>query len=234
MNPNGHQNNNKSLVSQDDLLPNVIKRTEKLITALYMVTDCMENDEPLKKKLRFLGIDLFSETQSLAFITPTLRNFSITELIHKIEEIISFLKLSSSVGFISNMNFSVLGNEFVSLRNILEAEQMESESKKITEFSLPTDLFNEEDNNLALLENSKGQGNGHKKIKNNEYYEVERKERQKAIIKIVKEKKEVSIRDVLKIIPDCNPKTIQRDFVFLIREGVLKKSGNKRWARYSI
>ena len=37
------------------------KKTEKLVTALYMVTDCMDTDDALKSKLRHLGVELLSD-----------------------------------------------------------------------------------------------------------------------------------------------------------------------------
>ena len=41
-------------------------KTQKLITALYMVTDIIDKDEPLRNKLRTLGVQILSDTISLS------------------------------------------------------------------------------------------------------------------------------------------------------------------------
>ena len=39
-------------------------KTDKLITALYMVTDIIDRDEPLRNKLRTLGVEILSDIVS--------------------------------------------------------------------------------------------------------------------------------------------------------------------------
>jgi len=62
-------------------------------------------------------------------------------------------------------------------------------------------------------------------------------ERQEAIIKLVREKKEVNIKDILAIATISNgtsEKTIQRELLRLVASGVLHKQGERRWSRYSL
>lgn len=58
--------------------------------------------------------------------------------------------------------------------------------------------------------------------------------RSKDIISIIKNNKEVSIKDISKEMKDCSEKTIQRELMSLIRSGQIKKTGEKRWSRYSV
>ena len=62
-------------------------KTSKLITALYMVTDTMEKEEPIRLKLRTLGIEILSD------ITMSKTVFDIS----KIEQILSFLNIAFDV-----------------------------------------------------------------------------------------------------------------------------------------
>ena len=65
----------------------------------------------------------------------------------------------------------------------------------------------------------------------------EKKSRKETILLIIKDKgehAEVSIKDVVGHFSDCGEKTIQRELTALVEEGVLKKTGERRWSRYSI
>lgn len=63
---------------------------------------------------------------------------------------------------------------------------------------------------------------------------VKKNKRQSAIINLLKRKKEIMIKDVVGIITDCSEKTIQRELLALVDEGMLKKEGERRWTKYSL
>jgi hypothetical protein len=66
---------------------------------------------------------------------------------------------------------------------------------------------------------------------------VKNVERQEAILKLVREKKEVNIKDILAvntISSGASEKTIQRELLRLVAAGVLQKQGERRWSRYSL
>ncbi len=52
------------------------------------------------------------------------------------------------------------------------------------------------------------------------------------ILEFISQKGGASIGELSEIITDCSSKTLQRDVNDLIRNGVLKKTGSKRWTRY--
>ncbi len=86
-------------------------KTNKLVTALYMVTDMMEVSEPLRLKLRYLGAEVISD------INGTSNHSRLAVMLNtKIEEIVSFLELAAVVGIISDMNKSILKKEFLLLQ----------------------------------------------------------------------------------------------------------------------
>lgn len=59
-------------------------------------------------------------------------------------------------------------------------------------------------------------------------------DRKSQIVSIVKDKREVSIKDISDIIKDCSEKTIQRELISLVESGVLIKEGERRWSKYRI
>lgn len=57
--------------------------------------------------------------------------------------------------------------------------------------------------------------------------------RQEAIIKILKDKDSSVIKDISTRIKDYSEKTIQRELNFLVDMGLVSKSGERRWTRYT-
>ena len=64
--------------------------------------------------------------------------------------------------------------------------------------------------------------------------DVAREARQTRILKLVKDRREVAIKDIVEHFPELSEKTIQRELLSFITSGVLKKTGDRRWSRYSL
>lgn len=71
-------------------------------------------------------------------------------------------------------------------------------------------------------------------IKKDNFAYKPKNNRRENILKILAKKKEVTIRDISQSISDVSEKTIQRELLSLVRSGILKKEGEKRWSRYSL
>lgn len=107
-------------------IPISYTKTDKLITALYMITDIMDPNEPMRLRLRTLGTDLLSDIYSSASsgtLSRTLSGSSYisigsqTRIINKISEIGTLLNINLTLGMISDMNFGILIKEFNTLKN---------------------------------------------------------------------------------------------------------------------
>ncbi len=101
----------------------IAKKSEKLVTALYLVTDLITDTEPIKANLRKLAITLLSSMNTLA--QPEVKD-RITEYkmsLRSVTEILSLLHVSRTTGIVSHMNGSLLIDGFRSLQLILEKKQ---------------------------------------------------------------------------------------------------------------
>jgi len=58
--------------------------------------------------------------------------------------------------------------------------------------------------------------------------------RQEIILSMLKSGVKLTVKDFAKNIKDCSEKTIQRELLFLVSKGVLKKEGERRWSKYFI
>ena len=59
-------------------------------------------------------------------------------------------------------------------------------------------------------------------------------ERQELIITALKGQSNLTIKDFSRIIKDCSEKTIQRELLAMVDNGLIKKEGERRWSRYSL
>jgi hypothetical protein len=228
-------------------------KIDKLISALYMVTDILEKDEPIKGKLRLLGVGLISDINSFP-------NYALS----KIREIMSFLKVASSVGIVSEMNVNILMKEFSllneSIVDFVFKNEIKTKSQDISELFLeelpkrhnvskiedrsvraitPTRIGVQKGSTLMqalsdktnfLLNNSQ--------IDNGHIFKLERRNK---ILKLIKDNNEgLTIKDIKASINSqgheyvIGEKTLQRELVSLIKDGVLYKTGDKRWSRYFV
>ncbi len=104
-------------------------KTNKLITALYMVTDIIDKDEPIRNKLRSLGAEIISDPER---IRPEVRSYG-AGMSMRIEQIIAFLNISSAMNFISEMNCNILKKEFIELKASIQ-EGMNMKPTWLAEF----------------------------------------------------------------------------------------------------
>jgi hypothetical protein len=222
----------------------------------------MDNSDPIREKLRLIGVRLMSDIYHLSVASPVDRQTEIALPLSNISEIISLLKVSFMVGFISEMNALILQDELVKLATQLRESinqdknyLLSLDSKMFAVEPIVSNKNNGRNNQLNMgsnlaLNNSfyKGQRLDMSFINNLSPLEndmsnskktqrsspSERNNRREKILSLVKGKKNISIKDISLSFPDCSEKTISRELNVLISKGHIKKTGAKRWSRYQI
>jgi DNA-binding transcriptional ArsR family regulator len=58
--------------------------------------------------------------------------------------------------------------------------------------------------------------------------------RREQVLAVIRDKGEVSIKDISEVVTDCSEKTIQRELMTLINDGFILKYGERRWSRYRL
>ncbi len=235
------------------------KKTEKIVTALYLVSDCMDTDDALKGKIRLLGVELLSDIYKLSTLSPVEKQAYLSISLTHIYELVSFIDIAHTIGFISEMNASILKREFTLLISDLKEKQNNDKHFTFTlddkMFDLPElsvesknyNYMNIADNSfvkdkMSFTKNSPLQNTLPLKKPNSSSTSLaDRQDRTSKILSLIKDKKNslpgeegVSIKDVSLAFTDCSEKTIQRELNSLISKGQIKKTGSKRWSRYSI
>lgn len=98
-------------------LPISYNKTNKLITALYIVTDILDSNEPMRTQMRNSGVIILSDIYSLRTNGVSSMSYRVVSEILKIT---SMLDIASTVGTLSAMNCNILKSEFMQLKDSID------------------------------------------------------------------------------------------------------------------
>jgi len=210
------------------------KKVEKIVSAVYLITEHFSKDESLKWQLRKKGLQLLSDTMSLSKVNLSRRDEVLSNIKRTILEMISFLDVSSVAKTITNMNIKVFKRELNLLLDFID-----SNSDEIGQggFSLlKNDFFKVRGGDLQsrIVLNKKGLlDKGHDKGQNTLNL-MKRQTRKEQILKLFNKGQKLSIKDISGVIDNCGEKTIQRELQSMMKKGLIKKEGERRWSQYSL
>lgn len=201
-----------------------IEKGQKIIAAIYLVTNHLSDNEPLRKELRSLSVAL----TSASFLEQP-------SLLSRIEMCLGACALT---GLISEKNSSII---------VYEAKQFVQNAHEIK--SPIEDIFDENIDhqkqqfaikNKYLLKDIKKtkeltKGTVLDKITSaleNKRTQESKISRQEKILYFINDKKSAVIKDITTLFPEVSEKTIQRELGVLVEAGRIIKRGNKRWSIY--
>jgi hypothetical protein len=233
--------------SAEDYLIYIFKKTEKITSALYLVSGLLKDSEPIKWELRDKGMDLISSSFIAASSVPGDKNSVIQSLFSAALETVSLLNVARVSSLISEMNHRLLIREIDQVVGMLKdrlAQNAENAGYVLSESFFKTpDLFGSGFKSESATQNSpspsfKGQVSGKNsyKLASNptESAHSKKTQRQEAILGLLRTQSGLTIKDFSKVIKDCSEKTIQRELLELVDRGIVKKEGERRWSTYSL
>ena len=211
------------------------KKAEKITSALYLVTNLLSDNEPIKFSLRNCSLSVLSEI--LPHTSQNLQARVVSHIHPRVSELLSFLGIAEQAGLVSEMNADILISEYQSLLELLQ-EGVEAQKG---DFVLSKSFFDVEENLLlADVSDTKTHQNDTSKrhVVLNKLNKSAPKEsaskRHGVILDLLRKKGEVTTTDIKEVIEDCSEKTIQRDIQELITVGKIVRHGKRRWARYTL
>jgi len=235
----------------------VFLKSEKIASALYIITNFISDEEPLKWQLRRQVLNLVDLANNLlkdknGFLGLTYQE-KITE---KINDLVVLLGIAEVGGAVSKMNLSILREECLALANEIAAKINENNLKsslfeaKIAALPIPIPMEREHDSlssrkdesNLALSSKKALQTvsrfKGLKDIANElhglNHQDNKKLLRRERIINFLRHKDWISIAEIATALSDCGVKTVQRELLGMVEQGVLRKQGERRWSRYML
>lgn len=208
-----------------------INKSEKLASAVYLITGFFSDLEPIKWKLRTLASDTVSVAISLSTVSVKDKEVMTSELRELILRIGKYFSVAKNAGLVSADNNDLMQEELQKYNNTL-GHPTNLTTLFNTELSSPRTNEIENTKETLLIEEKFEPKLQAKPLKVFGAVSVKKNSRQSIIISILKRKKEIMIKDVSSLINGCSEKTIQRELSNMVQSGVLKKIGEKRWSRY--
>ncbi len=179
-----------------------IKYLEKLTEAVYRVTDRMEDNEPLKWKIRTSALSLSELYYENINALSDARTKTMLALFESLDRL---LKLASSLSYVAQVNFDRLLREYKELRGTLFVQEEKSllaevDEKESIEYRAPQ--INTNDRQQKIMEFlSSGENRGIHELAEH-------------------------------FVGTVSEKTVQRDLNELVTRGVVSATGEKRWRKY--
>ena len=237
----------------------VFKKTERIVTAVYLLTGLMSDNEPMKERVRELATELISDALNMSERVWG-EEFFQKNILNTISEISVLFDIAETTKMVSRMNHNILASELQKLSDFLITSTSNYSSAKIAFSpnifsgdynyvpdknyqSSPVDIFNKTDANNQVF--YKGQKDikdiekdtvfnkmSPKKNEDGDKTIKDKNNRQDIIKSMLKSGVKLTIKDFAKNIKGCSEKTIQRELITMVSSGVLKKEGERRWSKY--
>lgn len=109
----------KGEIKDPDFFSFVVKRTAKLSSALYLVTNLISDTEPIKWKLRERTLSVLSDIASSRHKPASEKTRLFSETQASVMDILAFLEVARAGSLISEMNFQILKYEYEKLTNLV-------------------------------------------------------------------------------------------------------------------
>lgn len=211
----------------------IIKKTEKIVAAIYLVSGLVPDNDPLKLSIRSQSISLLSFINSISnpFVKNEIKNLPETISL-KINNIISLINIAFYAGYVSQMNLSLVKGEL----EWLELEIKNNHSNWTDSLILSKDfLVSKAPQTPPFQGQMSFKTNGPQTIKDRELKTKNRKfSRCDLILSSIKKRGRPTVKDISTDVRGISEKTIQRELVSLIENGFIKRNGERRWSTYAL
>jgi DNA-binding transcriptional ArsR family regulator len=207
---------------KDNLKEMAVLKAQKLASATYLISGFLHDNDPLKWHLR---------EQSLA-IAKLVNPLNPEVSLSAINQMIGYLDIALLAHQVSEMNLSILKQEYQSLGELLLREKQPLINEQLPS---PTPYLAE---NKSPAANPVSPEPTKRQIESQPTLPVKTTEaassRRDQILRFLKSHGESSIKDISRAVPAVSNKTVQRELSDLVRLGQVSREGDRRWSRYRL
>lgn len=221
-----------------------------VLKAIYMVTDLFEDGEPLKLALRNAAVDMLKDKS----ITHT-SNLKSLLILSKEIGFVSQINTDILVRAINSIEEGVQTmTQTVDISTVLKVVPESTIGAVIPDVPLEDTVQDTGESSVDIKESSKDnkfvdlqpkvavEANPARKVEKAPQTSstpsmsttLDIGTRRKKILEVVRSKGQATIHEFIQSIQGCSSKTIQRELTSLVLSGTLKKTGERRWSKYSL
>ena len=209
------------------------RRAERLVAALFLVTNHIPADEPIRVSIRSGALRLLEDVLSVRSEMRT-ESENVVACRASIRNQISLVRVLAVGGFLSIQNANTMIAGLDELGSFLSSSQGSplSDMYALSHESI-TDIREGHIKDTHALKDKADikdivQTSDTPSLKKGIHV------REEAVLAVLRSGGELGIRDIAANLPEYSEKMIQRHLVDLIVAGRVKKEGLKRWSRYSV
>ena len=221
----------------------IYKKTERLAKALHLVAPAFADSRALKERIDSVAIAMVDA----ATLPPGIAR---TALSRELLLLSSLLGVARTGGILSAMNADIIAREAHTLLQEVavyeeprifldDAPTLSELAKDMPKKEAPASEPRVLPTASALRRTVRGgalagQRKGQALKDTGGKTRIHIKDRQDAILSVIRTKGSVSIKDISTLIRDVSEKTIQRELISLVAAGSVTKRGERRWSVYSL
>lgn len=208
------------------------RRAERLVAALYLVTNHLSAEEPIRVSIRAEALHTLEYVLALKNEMRA-ESQSVLACRTSIRKQISFVRVLAVAGFLSMQNANTVIEGLDELGIFLGASQNSPLSDTLS-FSQEnfTDIREGHIKDIKAVKDSVSIKDTNV-TSDNMSFRKGIHVREEGIVGVLRSGGELGIRDIVANLPEYSEKMIQRHLVDLVEAGRVRKVGLKRWSRYS-
>lgn len=223
------------------------RRAERIAAAIHLLTNHIESDEPVCISIREGAVDLLKQMLELRseMRAPQSSLFSGAQV--QIRHLISLVRILTVSGYISMQNATTMVEALDELGNFMTAAQRSTLSDTIS--ISREDLLDvrastgarsairpaiKDIKDRAVVTDVQSVSAAHVASVTQTHSERQISVRAQSILETLQSGGFVGIKDICSNLPEYSEKMIQRELADMVEAGKVRKSGLKRWSKYSI
>ncbi len=221
------------------------RRAERITAAIHLLTNHIDGDEPVCSAIRTGAVDLLQYMLELRSEMRSSQSSIFTRVQAKIRHLISLIRILTVSGYVSIQNATTMVEALDELGNFLTASQRSilSESVALSREDLldvrtsgskaPSRSVKDIRDTVSLKDDHRDHDADKSSVKSadtNGLVSV----RAQSIVETLQSGGVMGIKDICANLPEYSEKMIQRELAEMVESGKVRKSGLKRWSRYSV
>lgn len=212
----------------------IYKKAERLAKAVHLITPAFKHNPTLHGRVERISMALVDA----AILPPQDAREALSK---ELLALSSVLSIARTTGLLSTMNAELIGREAHAL--LEEIAGYEEPRVSIPDSPTLAELAREVGHTAPVAAPrprpipapvSKGQTKGQVSDKPAAAASAPKSDRREAILSVLRSKGPSYIKDLSTVIRDVSEKTIQRELAALVEEGVVTRTGERRWTTYQI
>lgn len=211
------------------------RRIERICAALYLLTQHIPEEEPLRMEIRSAGIGLLEKVLQFTNEMRAAESNTVLSFESSVRRLISLLRILTAAGRVSFQNADTMIGALDELTAFVSTSQRSTFSESV--------IIHREDlmGDTSPLRDTDTQKDIKDRVRDTKDKDtISDKQapapgaRSQGIITILRSSGGLGIKDISARLPDFSEKMIQRELLVLVKSGQVKKDGFKRWSKYSL